>query len=145
MENSMEVLQTIKHTTTIQFSNFTSRYFSKPKNPTNLKQYLHSEGFLQSSVSKESACNARDLGSIRGSGRPPGEGNGNPLQYSCLENPHGQKSLAGYSPWDHKLDMTETKLPPGTPKLIAALFTILFTLFILAKIRKQPTYTSVDK
>ena len=39
------------------------------------------------SVSKESACNVGDLGSIPGSGRSPGEGNGNPLQYSCLENP----------------------------------------------------------
>ena len=36
---------------------------------------------------KESACNARDLGSIPGSGRSPGRGHGNPLQYSCLENP----------------------------------------------------------
>ena len=36
---------------------------------------------------KESACNAGDLGSIPGSGRSPGEGNGNPLHYSCLENP----------------------------------------------------------
>ena len=36
---------------------------------------------------KVSACNAGDLGSIPGSGRSPGEGNGNPLQYSCLENP----------------------------------------------------------
>ena len=36
---------------------------------------------------KESACNAGDLGSIPGSGSSPGEGNGNPLQYSCLENP----------------------------------------------------------
>ena len=36
---------------------------------------------------KASACNEGDLGSIPGSGRPPGEGNGNPLQYSCLENP----------------------------------------------------------
>ena len=35
---------------------------------------------------KASACNAGDLGSIRGLGRSPGEGNGNPLQYSCLEN-----------------------------------------------------------
>ena len=34
-----------------------------------------------------SACNARDMSSIPGSGRSPGEGNGNPLQYSCLENP----------------------------------------------------------
>ena len=40
-----------------------------------------------SSVSKESACNAGDLGLIPGSGRHPGEGNGNPLQYSYLENP----------------------------------------------------------
>ena len=43
--------------------------------------------FPHSPVSKESACNAVDLGSIPGSGRSPGEGNGNPLQYSCLENP----------------------------------------------------------
>ena len=38
------------------------------------------------SISKESACNVGDLGSIPGFGRSPGEGNGNPLQYSCLEN-----------------------------------------------------------
>ena len=43
-------------------------------------------GFPHSSVGKESACNAGDLGSILGSGRSPGKGNGNPLQYSCLEN-----------------------------------------------------------
>ena len=37
-----------------------------------------------------------------------GGGHGNPLQNSCLENPHGQRSLAGYGPWDHKeSDMTE--------------------------------------
>ena len=41
-------------------------------------------------------------------GRSLGGGNGNPLQYSCLENPHGQRSLVGYSPLGHKgLDMTE--------------------------------------
>ena len=39
-----------------------------------------------SSAGKESACNAGDLGSIPGLGRPPGEENGNPLQYSCLKN-----------------------------------------------------------
>ena len=44
-------------------------------------------GFPCSSVGKQSACNAGDLGSIPGSGRSPGEGNGNTLQYSCLENP----------------------------------------------------------
>ena len=42
---------------------------------------------LSSSAVKASACNAGDLGSIPGLGRSPGEGNGNPLQYSCLENP----------------------------------------------------------
>ena len=47
------------------------------------------------SVGKGSACNARDLASVPGLGRPPGEGNGNPLQYSCLGNPSGQKSLGG--------------------------------------------------
>ena len=41
-------------------------------------------------------------------GRSPGGGHGNPLQYFCLENSHGQRSLAGYSPWGHKeLDMTK--------------------------------------
>ena len=43
--------------------------------------------FLGDLDGKESACNAGDLGSIPGSGRSPGEGNGNPFQYSCLENP----------------------------------------------------------
>ena len=57
---------------------------------------------------KETTCNVEDLGLIPGLGRSPGGEHGNPLQYSCLENPHGQRSLAGYSPWDHKeLDMTE--------------------------------------
>ena len=46
---------------------------------------LLAKGFLVS-YSKESVCNARDPGSIHGSGRSPGEGNGNPHQYSCLED-----------------------------------------------------------
>ena len=57
-------------------------------------------GFPGGSNVKESTCNAGDLGSIPGSGKSPGVGLGNPLQYSCLENPHGQRSLVGYSPWD---------------------------------------------
>ena len=52
--------------------------------------------------------NAGDLGLIPGLGRSPGEGNGNPLQYYCLENLHGQRSLVDYNPWDCKeSDMTE--------------------------------------
>ena len=50
----------------------------------------------------------RDAGSILRLERSPGGGRCNPLQYSCLENPHGQRSLVGYSPWGHKeSDMTE--------------------------------------
>ena len=66
------------------------------------------QGFLCGSDGRESDCNVGDLGSVPGLGRSPGGGQGNPLQYSCLENPHGQRSLAGCSPWGHKeLDMTE--------------------------------------
>ena len=57
---------------------------------------------------KVSAYNEGEPGSIPGLGRSPGEGNGNPLQYSCLENPMDRGALVGYSPWGHKkLDMTE--------------------------------------
>ena len=59
--------------------------------------FLSSSGFPSSSDGKTSACNAGDLGSIPRSERSLGEGNGNPLQYSCQENPHGQRILAGYS------------------------------------------------
>ena len=52
-----------------------------------------------SSAGKESACNAGDPGSIPELGRSPREGIGYLLQYSCLENPHGQGSLVGYRPW----------------------------------------------
>ena len=69
-------------------------------------------GFLHSSVSKEAACNAGDQGSIPGSGRSPGEGNGNPLQYSCLENPMDrgawQATVHGVARVEHDL---VTKLP----------------------------------
>ena len=67
-------------------------------------------GFPGGSESKESACNVGDLGSIPGLGRSPGEGHGNPRQYSCLENPHGQSSLAGYSPRSHKQSDTTEQL-----------------------------------
>ena len=50
------------------------------------------EIFPGGSINKESICNAGDLGSIPRLGRSPGGGHGNSLQYSCLENPHGQRS-----------------------------------------------------
>ena len=54
------------------------------------------------------AGDIRDTDSIPGSGRSPGGGYGNPLWYSCLENPHGKRGLAGYSSWGCKeSDMTE--------------------------------------
>jgi len=46
----------------------------------------------------DNAGDTRDTGSIPGLGRSPGGGNANPFQDSCLENPHGQRSLVGYSP-----------------------------------------------
>ena len=52
-------------------------------------------GFPSGSVSKESTFSAEDLGSIPGLGRSPGGRDGNSLQYSFLENPYGQRSLAG--------------------------------------------------
>ena len=71
--------------------------------------------FPHGSVGKESACNAGDLGLIPGLGRSPGEGNGNPLQYSCLENPMdwGDWQVHGVARVGHDL---ATKPPP--PKRI---------------------------
>ena len=61
-------------------------------------------------MGKQSTCNegdAGDLGSIPGLERSPGGGHGNPLQYPCLENPHEQRILVGYSPWGCRVDTTE--------------------------------------
>ena len=61
--------------------------------PNNIVRYflLQDRRFPGGSVSKESACNVGDQGSIPGLGRSSGEGNDNPLQYSCLENPWTEK------------------------------------------------------
>ena len=66
-------------------------------------------GLPGGSDGKESACNSGDPGSVPGSGNPPGEGNGNPLQYSCLENSMDRGTWqATYNPWSCKeLGMTE--------------------------------------
>ena len=65
-------------------------------------------GFPGGSDDKEFACNVGDLSSIPGLGRSPGGENGNPLQYSCLEDFEGQRSLAGYRSQGHKeSNMTE--------------------------------------
>ena len=88
-------------------------------------------GFPGGLAGKESACNAGDPGSIPRWGRCPGEGHGNTLQYSCLENPQGQRSLVGYSPWGSKeSDTTATKHSTAQGCLISssAFYLILFSL-----------------
>ena len=58
--------------------------------------------FPRSSNSKESACNAGDMGSIPGSGRSTGEGHGNLIQYSCRENPLDRGAWWAIVPWSYK-------------------------------------------
>ena len=75
--------------------------------PFNFHPPLFISGFPGGADSKESACNAGDLGSIPGLRRSPGEGNGNPFQYSCLENSM-DSNLVCYSPRGGKeSDLTE--------------------------------------
>ena len=81
-------------------------------------------GFSGGSECKEVVCSAGDLGSIPGLGRAPGERHGNALQYSCLENSHGQRSLVGYNPWGHKESDTTEQL--GTAHVV---FLLLFILY----------------
>ena len=72
-----------------------------------LLKYCWFMGFPGGASGKETACSAGDKSLIPGMGRSPREGNGNPLQYPCLENPHRQKSLVGSSPWVTESDMPE--------------------------------------
>ena len=72
--------------------------------------HIHIHGLPGGSDGKESTCNAGNLGLIPGLGRSPGGGHGNPHQYLCLENPHGQRSLVGYSPWGRKESDTTEQL-----------------------------------
>ena len=95
-------------------------------------------GFPGGSDGKESACHAGDLGSIPGLGRSPGGGHGNSLQYSSLENPHGQRSLAGYSPWSCKESDTTVQLstPPHMLKTQRPRQSrVLFPSFIWTKLK----------
>ena len=71
------------------------------------------EASLMAQVAKNLPANAGDLGLIPGLGVSRGGGHGNPLQYSCLENPHGQRSLVGYSPRGCKESDTTEQLSPA--------------------------------
>ena len=76
--------------------------------PKEISIGLRSLGLPGGSDGKAPACNARDPDLILGLGSSPGEGNGHPLQYSCLENFLDGGTWWGYSPWGCKeLDMTE--------------------------------------
>ena len=75
-----------------------------------LKHFTRSQGFPGGSASKEFACNAGDLESTAGLGRYPGEGNGNLLWYSCLENSMDRRALASYNPMGHKESDTTERL-----------------------------------
>ena len=87
--------------------------------------------FPGGSEGKASACNAGDPGSIPGSGRSPGEGNGNPLQYSWPGESHGWRSLVGYSPQGHRVGHDwMTSLPPPFRYSLFSIFTWFF--FFLA-------------
>ena len=78
--------------------------------PHTIAKKLAALGLPWCSAGEKSACNAGDLGLIPGLERSPGGEHGNPLWYSCLENPDGQRSLAGYSPWGHKESDTTERL-----------------------------------
>ena len=70
-------------------------------------------------ITNSSACNVGELASTPGLGRYPGGWHGNPLQNSCLQNPHGQRSLMDYSPWGCKeSDMTERLSTYGACSLL---------------------------
>ena len=97
-------------------------------------------GFPGGSEGKVSACNAGDLGLIPGSGRSPGEGNGDPLQYSCLENPmdciaHQAPLSTGFSrqeywgglPFPPPGDLPDPGIEPMSPALAGRFFTITDT------------------
>ena len=90
---------------------FWHNYQKLASDATGLRARSRKIGLPQWLSGKEAACSVGatgNEGSITGSGRSPGGEHGNPFQYSCLENPHGQKSLAGYRSWGLK-DMDATQ------------------------------------
>ena len=83
---------------------------------TKVFSFLNSPtGFPPSSVGKESTCNAGDPGLILGLGRSPGEGNGNPLQYSCLENPMDRGSWQATAHGVTRVRHNLVSKPPNSP------------------------------
>ena len=100
-------------------------------------------GFLCGSAGKESACNVGDLGSIPALGRSPGEGHGNPLQSSCLENPHGQRCLVGYSPWGCK--ESAERLSTAQHSMLLMIPPFFLSTFILGSAKSRHSIKNIYK
>ena len=79
------------------------------------RQKVRNNDCTGSAVVKNPPANTGNMGSIPVLGRSPGEWHDNPLQYSSLENPHGQRSLEGYGPWGHKESDTTEQLSTFSP------------------------------
>ena len=95
-----------------------------------------------------------DLGAIPGLGRSPAGGHGNPLQNSCVENPHRQRSLGDYSAWGHKeSDITEqlstvgggAQLPNPSPRLLVLSPVAECALHVGTKLEKELHYLQVHQ
>ena len=90
-------------------------------------------GFPGGTDSKESTCNVGDLGLIPELGRSLGGGHGNPLQYYCPENPHGQRSLVGDNPWGSKESgMTERLSTCKSPLHLILILKLHILLYLRA-------------
>ena len=101
MENSMEVLQTIKHTATIQFSNSTSQYFSKPKTPLIWKDICTPRASLIAQSVQNLPVMQETWLQFLGQEDPLEKEMAAHSSILARRIPWIQKSLAGYSPWDH--------------------------------------------
>ena len=113
-----------------------------------IKEFLSAFGLsLVAQMVKKSICNVGDLGSVPGLGRSPGGGHGNPLQYFCLENTHGQRSLAGYwvtkiwtrlSDWAYQhFEVSHLNQSPDNLKCAVTIISSTSHTFILVLFSKQ--------
>ena len=100
-------------------------------------------GFPGASHSEESTCNAGDLDSIPGLGRSLGGGHGNPLQYFCLENPHGQRCLVGYSPWGCK--ESAERLSTAQHSMLLMIPPFFLSTFILGSAKSRHSIKNIYK
>ena len=104
--------------------------------PAISKYGLPAGSVVKNSFAKqEITCNAGDKVSVPGSGRPPGERNGNPLQYFRLGNPMDRGSLVGYSLWGHRIGHNLATKPPAP--YINMIFILIYILASLKNVLHQ--------